>query len=891
MFSLKSIENDDYSFSWERALSIAILNEITRYGSQKSIIRQIDMWGFEGYKFVDIGFMTAAIFWSSDAVVLCYPGVDWIDEFIEDPVKIWVRRRYGLVGINSRRKFLIDIDYIFSYIRSVCGKYKKFFVSGHNVGGSVALLALAGSDFTDMNLRGIYTYGQPKFIDINKNNLSSTGDEILKQFNPLIHRVISDSDIVTSFPRDFIHVGIPHMLGEQGTVYKEGYDAPFLGADESCDIFDPNDNSIGRYVRLLSYVVRSQDVENKFSMDRNIINFLRDGFISDGGRNARSLDNINFDSMKDFRYRRSERHEVRFPVPDPGLYNEQSGFYVPSRPIKNKIPVLISLKDHLYELPDYIDVQSRLGNIASAFVGVDDILLLYSNKNIMSIELSRERGGLEIEKSKDFVRYPSYSVGVLSEKGDKSIIAIIDTGVDVCHKAFQHNDETRIIYLWDQTCSDCNESPKTKMPGICSQSYGKLYTSKDINAQIKSGEVENILRDHDGHGTHVASIAAGSCFNDFSGGISPASKLIVVIPRLTTKQGDPQSVGYSNGHFDALSFIDAIAKYEGLPVVVNVSMGMNAGAHDGTSPLEVGFDNFTGLGQATGRVIVKSAGNERGLGSHGNATVAENSISIIKWESDKSKRAIDYIELWFKRYTEISFRLINPKGSSTSTISLANPEVSEKLDGNICRVELVNNYQYNGDNLLSISIESNPEGEISSGVWALEMCGESIAASDDAGCVHAWVERSPQGNYPVRFITGDTDGYTISIPGTAKHVITVAACKLRMPAQLTETSSFGPTRTRDQKPDITAPGDGIQAALSGTSNSAAQTIRYGTSMAAPHVAGAIALALSMSCKKGKMYTAIQIKNILLASTQKFTAKHDNGFGYGLLDIKGFLSKF
>ena len=48
-----------------------------------------------------------------------------------------------------------------------------------------------------------------------------------------------------------------------------------------------------------------------------------------------------------------------------------------------------------------------------------------------------------------------------------------------------------------------------------------------------------------------------------------------------------------------------------MPVVVNVSQGMNAGAHDGKSMLEVAFDEFSKGGRQRGRVIVKSAGNER----------------------------------------------------------------------------------------------------------------------------------------------------------------------------------------------------------------------------------------------------------------------------------------
>ncbi|MFO1002315.1 MAG: S8 family serine peptidase [Planctomycetaceae bacterium] len=79
------------------------------------------------------------------------------------------------------------------------------------------------------------------------------------------------------------------------------------------------------------------------------------------------------------------------------------------------------------------------------------------------------------------------------------------------------------------------------------------------------------------HGTTVSSIAAGRASgmtpDGFSGGVAPEAKLIVV--RYDT---DGASIGYSSGHMDGLNFIDAIAHEKQLPVVVNISNGMNPGA-------------------------------------------------------------------------------------------------------------------------------------------------------------------------------------------------------------------------------------------------------------------------------------------------------------------------
>lgn len=75
-------------------------------------------------------------------------------------------------------------------------------------------------------------------------------------------------------------------------------------------------------------------------------------------------------------------------------------------------------------------------------------------------------------------------------------------------------------------------------------------------------------------------------------------------------------MGYSIEHQTALQYIEEFAAKIKLPVVVNLSQGMSAGAHDGKSALEASFDSFSGFGRKRGRIIVKSAGNERGEDGH-----------------------------------------------------------------------------------------------------------------------------------------------------------------------------------------------------------------------------------------------------------------------------------
>jgi hypothetical protein len=72
------------------------------------------------------------------------------------------------------------------------------------------------------------------------------------------------------------------------------------------------------------------------------------------------------------------------------------------------------------------------------------------------------------------------------------------------------------------------------------------------------------------------------------------------------------------------------------------------------------------------------------------------------------------------------------------------------------------------------------------------------------GVAHAWVERDRA--KAATFQSGDNDEVTLSVPGTAEHIISVSACGSKMPLQLTGTSSWGLTRDGRGKPDLCARG-------------------------------------------------------------------------------------
>lgn len=528
---------------------------------------------------------------------------------------------------------------------------------------------------------------------------------------------------------------------------------------------------------------------------------------------------------------------------------------------------------------------SRLGSIVCGRGNAECLTALAQDPNVLGIEGSRTAGMRDCHVSVGFVHADVVHRPPIGETGNNALIGIIDEGIDVLHEAFlDASGHTRILALWDQTGTG----------GVRpAAGYGILHTEVDINSYVATGKLPHSLqRDPGGHGTHVASIAAGRAVGSFAGGIAPDARIVAVITRLgPPAQGAPFSLGYSNSHIDALKFIQDFAHSQKMPVVVNVSLGMNAGAHDGTSALETAFDEFSKGGREPGYVIVKSAGNEHGMDGHARLKIAKHSKDDLSWSSKSVKRDEDVIELWFKPSDELRFRLQNPQGEKSAWVDQANSIDAAKFSsGNGYQLAFVRYHGDNGDSRLVVTVTPglNVSG-IAAGTWRLEIESFEIRSG---GRIDAWVERIF--TRPISFITHADEDMTLSIPATARTVIAVAAVQKTKPFGLFRASSYGPTRDGREKPDLAAPGEDVVAAESGTRNGVVSM--SGTSMACPHVSGAIALLLSRRAKQCQLNSALkqlsaaQIRGALTQFTQN-AGVWVPGMGFGVLDTAALVHAF
>jgi subtilisin family serine protease len=555
------------------------------------------------------------------------------------------------------------------------------------------------------------------------------------------------------------------------------------------------------------------------------------------------------------------------------------------------IPMLVRVANPA-DIPSLADtkdcrVTSGMGNIVACLGSLATIEIFEKDARVLSVEASRPSSGYDCSHSVPFVKAERVQKDPLHpEKGDHALVAVIDEGIDVLHEAFRdaHN-QTRIVALWDQT------DPTGPGPTVQGRSlHGTFHSEKDINRYISAGKVpKNLGRDPHHHGTHVASIAAGQKTAKFYGGVAPEAKILVVVPRIKVDLRDPFSIGYSTSHVDALSFIESEANQRKLPVVVNVSLGMNAGAHDGTSNLEAAFDSFSSGARAPGRVIVKSAGNERATHGHAKFAVPPLSGETLTWTSREPHPGPDVIELWFPACDDHKIRLVDPSREASLWVEANQSKHGIFGSGNGFQISYDKFHWDNGDSRVLVTVSMGQNSSIGTGDWSLEIHAKSVKSD---GTMHAWIERDD--TRPIKFVNHQQEEYTLSIPGTARTVIAVASVAASLPLLVAAYSSYGPTRDARYKPDLAAPGESIWAAKAGTFDDI--EFMSGTSMATPHVSGAIALLFSrreklLKTKPGsglKQFNAAQIRAALTQTVQNFNGRPSHSMGYGVLDVEAFL---
>jgi minor extracellular serine protease Vpr len=142
--------------------------------------------------------------------------------------------------------------------------------------------------------------------------------------------------------------------------------------------------------------------------------------------------------------------------------------------------------------------------------------------------------------------------------------------------------------------------------------------------------------------------------------------------------------------------------------------------------------------------------------------------------------------------------------------------------------------------------------------------GALMATAIGAKSASAW-DAEPTVDIPVFMIADDFEQAVVSAAG-AGQPMAVTLTPVAHPGLTGVVSSFtsrGPDRTGALKPDLSAPGTGIVSAAMGQGRRGVAA--SGTSMAAPHVAGAAALVWAVARRAGRVLTARDVSALLVTA--------------------------
>lgn len=540
------------------------------------------------------------------------------------------------------------------------------------------------------------------------------------------------------------------------------------------------------------------------------------------------------------------------------------------------VPVIVELEHAGAPLPEGVRVVGRLGRFATALVPLLTLERSQFEKSVVSVAASRITAP-KMNLAHAATNY-AHLVATRGWLGRGVIVGVIDTGIDGSHPAFGG----RILRVWDQTDAS---GPGVSLDDKLTGAEGRELVGAAVSAAT----------DEDGHGTHVAGIAAGA-HGPYTG-VAPLADLMIVKTTFQTK-----------AILEGVVYLIEHARRLYRPLVINLSLGMHADPHDGSDAFSKAISEACVDNPSV--VICCAAGNEGDEALHAEVTLTSDRKNAFDIQVDptrepapKKRRVPVVFSAWYyDGIGEVHVQLEGPDGSKTTEFSPGSggdTGIQMQFAGTLVSIFPAVLDPESRQFQIFVVLSPKVGATVTPGTWRLHVRAVATRPLE----VHAWIARGENiGDFASRV---ESDRMKIGAPGAAKGSITVAAVTTRnswidangrpqsFPAlrlfDAAPFSSDGPLRDGTPKPDVAAPGQWLIAARSGQSSypdwlhvDASFLALQGTSMATPFVSGLAALIL----EGNPSATCADVKSQLIAASQipgRARGVYDRVWGWGLVD--------
>jgi subtilisin family serine protease len=588
---------------------------------------------------------------------------------------------------------------------------------------------------------------------------------------------------------------------------------------------------------------------------------------------------------------------------------------------RREVEVVVRHSGTLATLSDLgLKVTASSGNDALGFIRLSDLEAFAAQPQIERVRLAgTPRPALD--RSVPAINVPIVWQAPPGYKGRGVIVGIFDSGIDITHKNFRNPDgSTRILRLWDQTARPplppgIHAPPRLKYGSgtPIPMNYGAEYTKAHLDTMLAASAPPQPLpgiEEDEGvppHGSHITGIAAGNGLQadgcHAAGvyvGVAPEADLVIVKTRIPSYTSILHGFRYIiHVAATASNFPDGRPR----PVVINCSWG-GPGVTDGARIAQKEVDDL--LNGTRSRAIVASAGNRGNADIHvrfsvpagGSRKVAfrvlEGIVAVIR------DRAQDALEFSYNASAQLECTLESPRHAQVlGPIAQGDSDTKPLDDHDVTFASTAVPNALTGRQEISVVVHpANQTKEVLNGIWTLTFTEKAGHQAD----VDGWIQPESGDLFP-RFVDHPPDVMfdptgTMEVPAIAKTVIAVGNFNPDT-GKLEDTSALGlpigPTvPAADVKPDLVAPGQAIFAPRSGArsadkcSDCSVDFYAYGcgTSQAAPHVAGVVALMF----ERNKTLSWSEIRMILRNSARPpkpsilpATALPNNAWGTGIVD--------
>ena len=434
----------------------------------------------------------------------------------------------------------------------------------------------------------------------------------------------------------------------------------------------------------------------------------------------------------------------------------------------------------------------------------------------------------------------------LGYNGEGTLIAIIDTGIRPTHEAFSVAPENPAMSQQSLAAIVAENSANLN----CGTDAAQLYYSAKIPFRYNYyTSAYNANHGASDHGTHVAGIAAGNNGDDFKG-VAPEAQILAM------------QVFSSSGGASWSTILPALEDCAYLGVdSANMSLGSACGF---STYYQESYEEVFALLTQAGVNLAVAAGNDNATlennAWNGYAPVTNLDYGVVgspsTWPESLSVAAADnattvmgHIEV-----NGASFGYVDRASNASEQLT----SIAGEHEYVICGLGLPEDYE-NVDIAGKIAVVSR--GDIS--------FTEKVANAANAGAIGVIVVNNQAGS-----INMQVDNYLVpAVSVLQKYMADFEAgngtlsivagefLDLDLAGQTTSFSSRGTTADLKIKPEIIAPGGNINSAIGFGSDNSYEAWN-GTSMAAPHVAGGMALVKEYVNANFSGYNAEQKLNLI-----------------------------